>query len=271
MTGPGVAGVEVAGVEVDGLTVRYGGKTAVDGLSLAAPLGRITGLIGPNGAGKTTTFGAVSGLVPPAAGTVRLFGQDVSRRSAAARARLGLGRTFQRPELCPSLTVMDNVALGCEALAAGGNLWRQIVPRRHDTARLREQASQALAACGITELAATPVAALSVGQRRLVELARVHAGGYRMLLLDEPSSGLDPAETTHFGAIVRQLVADSGVGVLLVEHDMSLVMEICDYLYTLDFGRLIFAGTPAETRASAAVQAAYLGDDDAALAAAEGR
>jgi ABC-type branched-subunit amino acid transport system ATPase component len=183
---PSMTQAELAGVEVEGLTVRYGGKTAVERLSLAAPLGRVTGLIGPNGAGKTTTFGAVSGLVPPSAGTVRLFGQDVSRRSAAARARLGLGRTFQRPELCPSLTVMDNVALGCEALAAGGNLWRQIVPRRHDTARLREQAAAALAACDITDLAGTPVAALSVGQRRLVELARVHAGGYRMLLLDEP-------------------------------------------------------------------------------------
>ena len=261
---------ELAGVEVDGLTVRYGGKTAVEGLTLAAPLGRVTGLIGPNGAGKTTTFGAVSGLVPPSAGTVRLFGSDVSRRSAAARARLGLGRTFQRPEVCPSLTVMDNVALGCEALAAGGNLWRQIVPRRNDTARLRKRAAQALATCDITDLADTPVAALSVGQRRLVELARIHAGGYRMLLLDEPSSGLDPAETARFGAMVRGLVAESGAGVLLVEHDMSLVMEVCDYLYTLDFGRLIFAGTPAETRASAAVRAAYLGDDDDALTAVEG-
>jgi len=269
MTAPEVAGAQVAGLEVEELTVRYGGKTAVDGLSLAAPLGRVTGLIGPNGAGKTTTFGAVSGLVAPAAGTVRLFGQDVSRRSAAARARLGLGRTFQRPELCPSLTVKDNVALGCEALAAGGNPWRQIVPRRKETARLREQAAAALTACGLTDLAEVPVAALSVGQRRLVELARVHAGGYRMLLLDEPSSGLDPAETTRFGAIVRQLVAGSGAGVLLVEHDMSLVMEICDLLYTLDFGQLIFAGTPAETRASAAVRAAYLGDGDAAFQAAE--
>ena len=260
---------QAAGVAVDGLTVRYGGRTAVEGLSLVAPLGRVTGLIGPNGAGKTTTFGVVSGLVRPSAGTVRLFGHDVSRRSAAARARLGLGRTFQRPELCPSLTVMDNVALGCEALAAGGNLWRQMVPRRHDTG-LRDQAGGALAACGITELAGTPVAALSVGQRRLVELARVHAGGYRMLLLDEPSSGLDPAETARFGEIVRRLVDEGGVGVLLVEHDMSLVMELCDFLYTLDFGRLIFAGTPAETRASAAVRAAYLGDDDAALQPAEG-
>ncbi|HZQ79783.1 MAG TPA: ATP-binding cassette domain-containing protein [Acidimicrobiia bacterium] len=269
MTGPAWGGPEAAGLEVDGLTVRFGGKTAVDGLSLAAPLGRVTGLIGPNGAGKTTTFGAVSGLVPPSAGTVRLFGHDVSRRPAAARARLGLGRTFQRPELCPSLTVMDNVALGCEALAAGGNLWRQIVPRRRDTARLREQAARALAECGIAELAGTPVAVLSVGQRRLVELARVAAGGYRLLLLDEPSSGLDPAETARFGAIVRHLVEDAGVGVLLVEHDMSLVMEVCDFLYTLDFGRLIFAGPPAETRASAAVRAAYLGDDDAALSAPE--
>ena len=258
------------GIEVEGLTVRYGGKTAVDGLSLAAPLGQVTGLIGPNGAGKTTTFGAVSGLVAPSAGTVRLFGRDVSRRPAAARARLGLGRTFQRPEVCPSLSVMDNVALGCEALAAGGNLWRQIVPRRNDTARLRERAAQALAACDITELADTPVAALSVGQRRLVELARVHAGGYRMLLLDEPSSGLDPAETARFGAVVRNLVAETGAGVLLVEHDMSLVMEVCDYLYTLDFGKLIFSGTPAETRASPLVRAAYLGNDDAALAEVEG-
>lgn len=225
MKPPGTADAALAGVEVEGLTVRYGGKTAVEGLTLAAPLGRVTGLIGPNGAGKTTTLVAVSGLVPPSAGTVRLFGGDVTRRSAAARARLGLGRTFQRPEVCPSLSVVDNVALGCEALAAGGNLWRQIVPRRNDTARLREQAAQALAACDITELADTPVAALSVGQRRLVELARVHAGGYRMLLLDEPSSGLDPAETARFGAIVRGLVAESGAGVLLVEHDMSLVME----------------------------------------------
>jgi ABC-type branched-subunit amino acid transport system ATPase component len=256
-----------AGVDVDGLTVRYGGKTAVDGLTLAAPLGRITGLIGPNGAGKTTTFGAVSGLVPPSAGTVHLFGRDVSRRPAAARARFGLGRTFQRPELCASLSVLDNVALGCESLAAGGNPWRQIVPRRHDTARIREQAGRALDACDITDLAGTPVASLSVGQRRLVELARVHAGGYRMLLLDEPSSGLDPAETERFGAIVRRLVDGSGVGVLLVEHDMSLVMEICDHLYTLDFGRLIHSGTPAETRASAAVRAAYLGDDAALEAA----
>ncbi|HEV3362863.1 MAG TPA: ATP-binding cassette domain-containing protein, partial [Acidimicrobiia bacterium] len=152
----------------------------------------------------------------------------------------------------------------------GGNLWRQIVPRRHDTVRLREQAFGALSACAITDLAGTAVAALSVGQRRLVELARVHAGGYRMLLLDEPSSGLDPAETVRFGEIVRRLVDEGGVGVLLVEHDMSLVMDVCDFLYTLDFGKLIFAGTPAETRGSAAVRAAYLGDDDAALQTAEG-
>src|SRR5207248_6154036 len=129
-------------------------------------------------------------------------------------------------------TVMDNVALGCEALAAGGNVWRQIVPRRNETARLREQAVATLAACEITGLAATPVAALSVGQRRLVELARVHAGGYRMLLLDEPSSGLDPAETTRFGSIVRQLVAGSGRGVLLVEHRLSLGMALWRYLVT---------------------------------------
>jgi ABC-type branched-subunit amino acid transport system ATPase component len=256
----------VSGLQVEHLTVRFGGNTAVSDLSLDAPAGRVTGLIGPNGAGKTTTFAAVSGLVRPAAGTVRLFGEDVSRLPAAARARRGLGRTFQRPELCPSLSVADNVALGGEARSAGASLWRQLVPRRHETGRVREAAAVALDVCGVDAIADVPLGTLSVGQRRLVELARVVAGGYRLLLLDEPSSGLDPVETGRFGAIVRRLVADRGVGVLLVEHDMTLVMDICDQLYTLDFGQLIFAGTPDETRGSAAVRAAYLGDDAGVLA-----
>ncbi|MGH9041174.1 MAG: ABC transporter ATP-binding protein [Acidimicrobiia bacterium] len=249
------------GLAVAGLTVRYGGNVAVNDLSLDAPLGRLTGLIGPNGAGKTTTFAAISGLVRPATARISFLGRDVSCLSAAARARLGLGRTFQRTELCPSLTVAENVALGPEARSAGGNPWRQLVPRRQDRTRLREAVDRAIETCRLEAVAHRPVGALSVGQRRLVELARVSAGDYRFVLLDEPSSGLDQTETAQLGALVRAMVDDDGVGVLLVEHDMALVMAVCDYLYTLDFGELIFAGTPAETRASPEVRAAYLGED----------
>jgi ABC-type branched-subunit amino acid transport system ATPase component len=252
--------VTEVGLEVVGLTVRFGGNVAVNGLSLEAPLGRLTGLIGPNGAGKTTTFAAISGLLRPNGGTVRLFGVDVSRLRAAARAQLGLGRTFQRTELCPSLTVRENVALGPEARAAGRNPWRHLVPARADRAELAHAVDRALDLCEISDIADRLVGVLSVGQRRLVELARTHAGGYRILLLDEPSSGLDPAETARLGAVVRSIVDDDGVGVLLVEHDMALVMEVCDHLFTLDFGELIFSGSPAETRASSAVRTAYLGE-----------
>ncbi|MBA3652835.1 MAG: ATP-binding cassette domain-containing protein [Actinobacteria bacterium] len=250
----------MSGLEVSGLTVRFGGNVAVNNLSLEAPLGRLTGLIGPNGAGKTTTFAAISGLVRPDEGIIRLFDRDVSGLAAPPRAQLGLGRTFQRPELCSSLSVAENVALGWEARAAGGNPWRHLVPRRTDGRALREAVATAVELCGIGDIRERKVGSLSVGRRRLVELARVRAGGYRLLLLDEPSSGLETAETTRFGAVIRRMVDEDGVGILLVEHDMALVMEVCDYLFTLDFGERIFAGTPAATRASGVVRAAYLGD-----------
>jgi len=248
----------VSGLEVEGLTVRFGGHVAVNNLSLDAPLGRVTGLIGPNGAGKSTTFAAVSGTVRPSAGRVRLLDIDVSARRPAARAQLGLGQTFQRTQLCASLTVRENVALGPEARAAGANPWRQLVGRRADVSRREAAVDRALEVCGITDVEHRLVGSLSVGQRRLVELARVHAADYRVVLLDEPSSGLDPAETEGLGRVVTAM-ADDGLAILLVEHDMTLVMDVCGYLYTLDFGELIFAGTCEETRASAAVAAAYLG------------
>lgn len=248
-------------LEVKDLTVRFGGNVAVNGLSLEVPLGRLTGLIGPNGAGKTTTFAAISGLLKPAAGSIRLFDRDASNLSPAARAQMGLGRTFQRTELCPSLTVRENVALGGEARAAGRNPWRQLVPRRADRGRLRGAVAEAIDVCRIGPIAERLVGSLGVGQRRLVELARVHAGDYRVLLLDEPSSGLDSSETAEFGSVIRGMVGEGGRAILLVEHDMALVMAVCDAIYTLDFGKRIFAGTPAETRASEIVRAAYLGGD----------
>jgi ABC-type branched-subunit amino acid transport system ATPase component len=252
------------GLEVEGLVVRYGGLVAVDGVSLHAPMGRITGLIGPNGAGKTTTFNACTGLQRPTAGTIRLDGRDVTHFSAPARAQLGLGRTFQRMELFESLPVAENVALGREARLAGSNPLRHLRGARAERTSVRDEAHAAMAQCGITELADRPVADLSTGQRRLVELARAVASGAALLLLDEPSSGLDKAETEAFGGILRRLVDQRGAGILLVEHDMALVMAVCAYIYVLDFGRLLFEGTPAKVSNSSEVRAAYLGSEAAA-------
>ena len=254
-------GVAEVGLEIDDLTVRFGGNTAVDGAQFRARPGQITGLIGPNGAGKTTSFNACSGLLKPTQGTVRLFGEDITGCSPAERARRGLGRTFQRMQLFESLNVKDNVAIGLEARLAGNSPLKQLFSSQAERARLREETEQVLTLCGLEPLRAEPVAALSTGQRRLVDLARVLAGGFSLLLLDEPSSGLDSAESRKFGEIVSRVVAERGCGVLLVEHDMELVMSICTYLYVLDFGKLIFEGTAAEVRGSEVVRAAYLGSE----------
>jgi ABC-type branched-subunit amino acid transport system ATPase component/branched-subunit amino acid ABC-type transport system permease component len=263
----GASRVEPGALEIHGLQVRFGGLVAVEDLTLLAPTGRITGLIGPNGAGKTTTFNACSGLNRPSRGRALLDGHDVSRNSPSARARRGLGRTFQKMELFESLSVRDNVAVGAEGTLAGGNPLRHLTGRRADAARVRQRTEHALELCDITDLADVPVGALSTGQRRLVELARCLAGPYKILLLDEPSSGLDRVETERFGSILKRVLDERGVGILLVEHDMSLVLDVCDMVYVLDFGRPVFEGTPAEVVSSPIVQAAYLGD--AAVEAAE--
>jgi ABC-type branched-subunit amino acid transport system ATPase component len=219
-------------------------------------------LIGPNGAGKTTTFDACSGLNRRYRGTVRLHGDDVTRLAPAARARRGLGRTFQRMELCETLTVLDNVILGCESAQAGARVVGQLAAGRGEWGQSRAAAWSALELCGIEDLADRQAGDLSTGQRRLVELARCLAGPFGLLLLDEPSSGLDRDETARFGALLQRVVAERGVGILLVEHDMELVMRVCEYVYVLDFGKLIFEGTPAEVTSSEIVQAAYLGSED---------
>ena len=247
------------GLAVDSLVVRFGGLVAVDDVSLVAPPGRITGLIGPNGAGKTTLFNACSGMVRPTRGRVSLDGRDITTLSLARRPQLGLGRTFQRIELFDSLTVRQNVELGREGVCAGSMPWRQLLAPRSERRLVAEAAADALAVCGLTAAADRPAGSLSTGNRRLVELARVLAGGFRMLLLDEPSSGLDEQESERFGEILTGVVRDREVGILLVEHHMGLVLSVCDYLYVLDFGRLLFEGTPAEAVESDAVRAAYLG------------
>ncbi len=248
------------GLLVRDLTVQFGGVRAVDGVTLKAPKGMITGLIGPNGAGKTTTFNACNGLNRPSSGAILMHGADISHQGAPRRARRGLGRTFQRPELFNSLTVRQNVSMGREAPIAGANPLSQIFGSRRSSRLITSAADEAMALTGTVRIADTQVGLLPIGQRRLVELARALAGPFEMLLLDEPSSGLDGRETEGFGRVLRRVVAERGCGILLVEHDMTLVRDVCDYVYVLDFGSLIFEGTPEEMQNSDDVRAAYLGD-----------
>jgi ABC-type branched-subunit amino acid transport system ATPase component/branched-subunit amino acid ABC-type transport system permease component len=253
--------VAETGLEIRELSVRFGGVMAVQSVSFEAPMARITGLVGPNGAGKTTTFNASSGLLRPTAGRVILHGRDVTSLSPAGRSRLGLGRTFQRAELFNSLTVRENVALGREAQLAGANPVSQLVGTRSDKVAIHRAVEDAMELTGVAPLAGLQAGLLPTGRRRMVELTRILAGPFDMLLLDEPSAGLDPSETEHFGEILTTVVAERGVGILLVEHDMSLVRQVCADIFVLDFGQLIFRGTPAEMLASSVVRDAYLGSE----------
>jgi branched-chain amino acid transport system ATP-binding protein len=240
--------VTTALLEVSGVTVRFGGLVAVNDVDLAVPAGQVTGLIGPNGAGKTTLFNVVTGLQSPTHGQVRLDGVDITRWTAARRARSGIARTFQRLEVFGSLSVRDNVLTAAE-LHRGFS---------KDARPATDVADELLARVGATPYADAAADAVPTGVARLVEVARALAISPHVLLLDEPSSGLSPSETETFGELLRDLAA-SGTAVLLVEHDVDLVMRVCDRIHVLDFGRLIGAGTPAEIRADPVVQAAYLG------------
>ncbi len=247
-------------LEVSGLTVRFGGHQALSEVSLEVDQGKVVGLIGPNGAGKTTLFNAVCGVVSPSSGSVRLMGRDVSGVATHKRARLGLGRTFQRLEVFASLSVADNVRAGVEI--------RKTWERRGVTARQYLSTSDDLPTgaevqlilerLGLSDLAEVSVGSLPTGQARLVELGRALAARPSVLLLDEPASGLDDNETTDFGKLLVEL-AGAGLGILLVEHDVGLVMEVCERIYVLDFGSVIAAGDPESVRANEAVVAAYLG------------
>lgn len=250
----------MSALEVSGVTVRFGGHQALSDVSLSVDEGQIVGLIGPNGAGKTTLFNAVCGVVTPSSGSVRLMGRDVSRLTTHRRARLGLGRTFQRLEVFSSLSVSDNVRAGVEIrqtwesrgttarqfLASDGNL-----PADAEVALILER-------LGLAGLADVPVGSLPTGQARLVELGRALGARPSVLLLDEPASGLDDPETADFGRLLVELSA-AGLGILLVEHDVGLVMDVCERICVLDFGSVIASGDPAAVRANEAVVAAYLG------------
>jgi ABC-type branched-subunit amino acid transport system ATPase component/branched-subunit amino acid ABC-type transport system permease component len=261
-TAPKVLGTATSGLELNEVSVYFGGVHALKSVQINAPLKQITGIIGPNGAGKTTLFNVVSGLVRPRHGQVRFDGRNMAHVRPAPRARMGVGRTFQQMRLFDSLTVRQNVALGREGRYAGSNPFAHIAGRRHTARDVELATNEALRLCALTELADTPVAALPTGQRRMVDLARCLAGSYQLLLLDEPSSGLDRAETQRLSAVIRRVVAERDVGVILVEHDLSLVLDLCSTIYVLDFGNLIFEGTPTDVTQSSLVQQVYLGTVD---------
>ncbi|MHB1582595.1 MAG: ATP-binding cassette domain-containing protein [Acidimicrobiales bacterium] len=230
---------------VDQVSVRFGGVSALDDVSLHVRPSSVHGLIGPNGAGKTTLFNVVTGLQPPTRGRVRLGDRDITRTGTHVRTRLGIARTFQRLEVCGTLTAVENVQLAAEA-------------RRADRRRARARAEELLERVGALSVADEPADALPTGTARLVELARALATDPSVLLLDEPSSGLDESETAALGRVLGDL-RDGGMAVLLVEHDMGLVMQVCDHLDVLDYGAVIASGAPVEVAADPAVQTAYLG------------
>ena len=247
-------------LDVQNVTVRFGGIVAVNEASVYAKGGRITGLIGPNGAGKTTFFNACTGRNRPESGTVHLGDDKLDGHGNAYRAHRGLGRTFQRMELFESLSVEENVKAGPSAYFSSFRVLGPLYARPKETTEVERRATDAMERCGISHMARKTVVDLSTGQRRLVELARAIATPFKFLLLDEPSSGLDASETHAFGRVLTDHVAESGVGILLVEHDMALVAEICERIYVLDFGKIIYEGTTNDAMSSDLVRSAYLGE-----------
>lgn len=256
-------------LSVDSLTRRYAGLIAVDSVTMAVAPGTIHAVIGPNGAGKTTLFNLISGLVTPTAGTITLDGADVTARSADQRARRGLGRTFQNIRIFGAMTVLENALTGLHARPQPGLLSTVFrLPNFRTGERAAVDAARAaLALVGLSTQADLPAAALPYGDQRRLEIARAMAARPRLLLLDEPAAGLNPAETTALATLVRRL-RDAGTTVLLVEHDMGFVMDISDTVTVLNFGRRIFEGPPHAVRAEPAVIEAYLGPKVAARLAA---
>ena len=243
-------------LEAHGLTVTYGGLHANDDVNLSVEQGKVVGLIGPNGAGKTTFIDAITGFTPPSAGKVTLNGVDITAMSPAKRAEAGLTRTFQSLELFDDLTVFDNLLVPAERPSWSGVLLDLVRPNRKLAAH--EQAEWALQTMGLGDLRDRLTLDLSHGQRKLVSVARALASRPKLVLLDEPAAGLDTAESQLLGTHLRDFL-DRDITVFLIDHDMGLVLNVCDYIYVLDFGRIIAEGTPSDIRSNPAVIGAYLG------------
>ena len=232
------------------VVVRFGVLQAVSQASIEVVEGRVTGLIGPNGAGKTTLFNVITGLQEPTAGKVFFDGKDITNKNPFKRARMGIARTFQKLEVFGSLSARENILVAAEQRKT----WDR---SGFDPNQVCEEILEKV---GLSDVSEFMVGTLPTGTARLVELARALASNPKVLLLDEPSSGLNEEETEEMASLLKKLV-DEGLGVLLVEHDMSFVMGTCLFIHVLDFGTIIATGTPAEVQANAQVQAAYLGTE----------
>ncbi|MFN2539419.1 MAG: ABC transporter ATP-binding protein [Mycobacteriales bacterium] len=239
-------------LEVEDVHVRFGGVVAVNGASFEVAESSVMGLMGPNGAGKTTLFNVITGLQTPTHGLVRFDGRDITGMHPRQRALAGIGRTFQRLEVFGSLSVADNIRVAAEMRGAD------------QPARVRDEL---LDRVGLRAFADVTADSVPTGIARLTELARALACNPRLLLLDEPSSGLSEVETEHFAVLVRSLAEDDGRSVLIVEHDVELVLGLCSMIHALDFGSIIASGPPDAIRADKRVQDAYLGADEEAAEA----
>jgi branched-chain amino acid transport system ATP-binding protein len=251
-------------LECTGVTVHYGGLVALREVDLAVPPATIVGLVGPNGAGKSTLFGVMSGLVRPTAGKVLLDGEDLTSSRPQLRADRGLARTFQHPELFSGLTVREHLLLGYRIRYAKRRIWSDLFTMgsiRPVDADEKSKIDELVGLLGLSSMADRPALGLPLGFARLVELGRALATSPKVLLLDEPSSGLDSSETEQFERTLRRVSQERGVSVLLVEHDVELVMRVCSNIYVLDFGAMVANGSPDEVRANPEVRAAYLGEE----------
>ncbi len=255
------SGIATPLLQVHGLAKHFQGLRAVDDVSFDVQRGELVGLIGPNGAGKSTLFNCVAGALARTAGEVLFEGQRIAGLDPVRIARLGIARTYQNLRIFPDITVFDNVCAGAIG-RIGISLLGALLPalgRKRDEA-IAEATLSALTRFGLLEFADQPAGNLAYGQKKLLEIARALTLQPKLLLLDEPAAGLNNTETTELATLLRSL-RDAGLTILLVEHDMPMVMRICDRIVVLDSGRKIAEGAPAAIRADAAVRAAYLGDE----------
>ncbi len=247
-------------LNVVGITKSFSGIRALDDITLRVVEGERVGLIGPNGAGKTTLFNCILGTLRPDSGSVILNGVDLGSLPVHRRARMGMGRTFQRIELFSDTSVAEHLLIAERVRQGNGALWKDLLGRGRPTSDEIRRCAEVLDLLGLTDLAEEPIETLSLGQGRLVEVGRALVTGPKLLLLDEPSSGLDRAETDALAATLAEIQREKGFAVLLVEHDVELVAAFTDRTYVLDSGRLIANGPTEEILADAEVRRAYLGD-----------
>jgi branched-chain amino acid transport system ATP-binding protein len=246
-------------LDVRGLRVTYGGVVAVDDVDVSVAEGEVFGLIGPNGAGKTSMIDALTGYTKATSGRIVFGGRDFTDLRPYKRARGGLGRTFQSVELFDDLTVEENLLVASEHVNVVTALRDVFLPHRPPN---RTGVDWAISVCGLDEIADRFPAEISLGQRKLVGVGRALALRPRLVLLDEPAAGLDTDESIELGRRLRTMPSEHGVTVFLIDHDMGLVLSVCDRLMVLDFGRTIATGTPSEIRADERVIEAYLGSQD---------